>query len=477
MTRIQYLDRVGSTYWFRRAVPPDIRGMIIGTKGKPITEWRYSLGVKSQEDAKRLLPAHIARSNDEIDKARASRGRGTPIADPAISVSPEVARRSQSIADDMERASREWAELDEADREATEARAEADPAFAAELALRAAAAKLDREREEISLSRSMKAEEARKPGIGIMELFDRYAAQPGRSARTVAQWRTYLDKLVEFSGVTDARRLTAQHIRDWRNHLRDVVTHKGKRLSEKTINGSYLAAVRVVLAWGADDGLLDSNPAAEVKPVQLPKTPELRSRVLEEDEARTILKATAAGRQGKEGEDFANAKRWVPWLLCYTGARVNELTQLRKEDVRTIGGVPVIVITPEAGTVKAKEARRVPLHPHLIELGFLKFVASQKKGPLFFDPRKRRKDDALNTQPRKLGQKIAEWVRSLGVNPPQPNHAWRHRFVTLAQRHELTERASMAIVGHAPGKQHQRYGDNELPVLLRELEKIPAFKL
>ncbi len=35
----------------------------------------------------------------------------------------------------------------------------------------------------------------------------------------------------------------------------------------------------------------------------------------------------------------------------------------------------------------------------------------------------------------------------------------------------------MAIVGRAPGKQHQRYGDNELPVLLRELEKIPSFKL
>lgn len=360
MTRVQYLDRVGSTYWFRRAVPPDVRGLIVGTKGKPITEWRYSLGVKSQEHAKRLLPAHVARSNDEIDKAREARGRAKPVADPAISASPEAIRRSQAVADGMARATLEWAELDAADRAATEARAEADPAFAAQLALRAAGARLDREREELSLSRALKAEDARKPGIAIMDLFDRYAAQPGRSARTVAQWRVYLEKLVEFSGITDARRLTAQHVRDWRNHLRDVATHKGKRLSEKTINGNYLAAVRVVLAWGADDGLLDSNAAAEVKPVQLPKAPELRSRVLEEEEARTILKATTAGRQGKEGEDFANAKRWVPWLLCYSGARVNELTQLRKEDVQTIGGVPVIVITPEAGTVKAKEARRVP---------------------------------------------------------------------------------------------------------------------
>ncbi|MEI4508877.1 DUF6538 domain-containing protein [Sphingopyxis sp. CCNWLW253] len=147
MTRIQYLDRVDSTYWFRRAVPPDVRGMIVGAKGKPITEWRYSLGVKSQERAKRLLPAHVARSNDEIDKARSIRGRGVaPRADRAVNASPEAVRRSQAIADDIERASMEAAELDEADWEATEARAEADPAFAAQLALKAAAARLDRER-------------------------------------------------------------------------------------------------------------------------------------------------------------------------------------------------------------------------------------------------------------------------------------------------------------------------------------------
>lgn len=166
MTRVQYLERVGSTYWFRRAVPPDVRGMIVGAKGKPITEWRYSLGVKSQEQAKRLLPAHVARSNDEIDRARAMRGQGgAPKADRAVSASPEAVRRSQAIADDMERASLEAAELSEADREATEARAEVDPAFAAQLALRAAAARMDRDREEVALARSMKVEEARKPGI------------------------------------------------------------------------------------------------------------------------------------------------------------------------------------------------------------------------------------------------------------------------------------------------------------------------
>ncbi|MDX2210781.1 MAG: DUF6538 domain-containing protein [Sphingopyxis sp.] len=478
MTRIPYLIRVQSTYWFRRSVPPELRGLIIGQRGKAITEWRYSLGVKALEEAKRLLPAHVAHSNDAIDRARAQlTGGAVPKADPAVAFNPDAERRAQDAVDEMERLSLEWADMAADAAAEQEARAEADPMFAAQLALRGAAAKLDRDREDLRLARDLRAEAAKAAQIDIMTLFDRYAAQPGRSPRTIAQWRVYLEKLVAFTGLTDASRLTPQHIRDWRNHLRDEATHRGKRLSAKTINHSYLASVRVVLGWGADDGLIPSNPAAGVKPVQLPKVTELRSRVLEDDEAKVILSASLAGKQGREADHFTDAKRWVPWLLCYSGARVNEVTQLRKEDVQITGGVPVMLITPDAGTVKTKEARRVPLHSDLIAQGFLAFVAASPDGPLFYDPAKRRKAGALNSQARKQGTKLAEWVRSLGVTVPQPNHAWRHRFVTLAQRHEMSERASMAIVGHSPGKQHQRYGDNELPVLVRELEKIPAFKL
>ena len=53
---------------------------------------------------------------------------------------------------------------------------------------------------------------------------------------------------------------------------------------------------------------------------------------------------------------------------------MNELSQLRAQDVQQVDGVWTINITPEAGTVKNKEARRVPLHPHIIEQGFLKMV-------------------------------------------------------------------------------------------------------
>ena len=59
--------------------------------------------------------------------------------------------------------------------------------------------------------------------------------------------------------------------------------------------------------------------------------------------------------------------------------------QLRGLDVIEQDGVKVIAITPEAGTVKTGMGRVVPLHEHLIEQGFLAFVASRRNGPLFYN--------------------------------------------------------------------------------------------
>ena len=42
-----------------------------------------------------------------------------------------------------------------------------------------------------------------------------------------------------------------------------------------------------------------------------------------------------------------------------------EIAQLRKQDVTAREGIPSLVITPEAGTVKGGRSRVVPLHEHL----------------------------------------------------------------------------------------------------------------
>ncbi|WGS01085.1 hypothetical protein MTX26_09795 [Bradyrhizobium sp. ISRA443] len=176
----------------------------------------------------------------------------------------------------------------------------------------------------------------------------------------------------------------------------------------------------------------------------------------------------------------AAARRWVPWLCCYSGARVNEITQLRASDVKLIDGIPCIRITPEAGTVKTSRERTVLLHPHLLEQGFLAF-ARKKRGnaPLFYSLERQRKVDRKNPTYASVGNKLAEWVRGLGIKDSTvaPNLGWRHRFKMVARTVRMDPEVRDAIQGHAPRTEGEDYGEVPPDVMLSEIRKLPKYEV
>jgi integrase len=78
------------------------------------------------------------------------------------------------------------------------------------------------------------------------------------------------------------------------------------------------------------------------------------------------------------------AKFWVPLLSAYTGCRLGELVQLQARDIHQIDGILAISINAE-GEKRVKTAhalRTVPLHKHLLKLGFDAFIESVREhGP------------------------------------------------------------------------------------------------
>lgn len=470
-----YLQPHHGTYYFRRAVPSEIRHLFPTSTGKPSTVWRWSLRVKDREEAKRLLPPHVAKTNAWIVQAR----KAISAAELEGALAPTDAQlaSSQAIVDQMERDSLEAAEFLARQDFEEEMRAEVDADFAQSLELRAARGQEIRRLREAEADRELAGQMRSERKVSLLDLFNKYAAIPGRSAKTVAQWRPYVTKLIAFLGDDNALTVTHDRLTAWRNHLRDETKYKGKPLSAKTINGSYLGAVGALFVWAKGDGLIDRNPMLEVTKVHLPRQPKLRGKEFTSAEVRLILGASRHAITSREGQELRNAKRWVPWLMAYSGARVNEITQLRKEDIFQQDGVPVMRFTPEAGTIKAKSLRLVPLHRDLIDQGFLGFVNERRDGPLFYDPAKRRSDSAINRQANRLGSKLAAWVRSLGIKGVKPNHAWRHLFNTLAVRHEIDHRATMAMLGHSSGNVNQQYGSVQIDVLARELDKLPPFEV
>jgi len=221
---------------------------------------------------------------------------------------------------------------------------------------------------------------------GLVEAWWLEAKATGRKPSTYESYRNTMANFVDFLGQDDATRVVREDVVRFKDHrLASVHPRTGKRISPKTVKDSDLAGLKTVFGWAKVNGKVTSNPAEGVT-VKLGKRPKLRSKSFTVPEAEAILRAALRVEQGQERPETFAAKRWVPWLCAYTGGRVGELAQLRKEDIRREGKHWVVTITPEAGTVKNNEARDVVLHPHLVELGFIEFVKRAPKGHLFLRP-------------------------------------------------------------------------------------------
>lgn len=220
------------------------------------------------------------------------------------------------------------------------------------------------------------SQESASGAVPLLTLYESYAKAQGLTPGVRDEWRHYIDRLVDFLGHDDAARITAEQLMEWRDLLLREPSRKGKLRDPSTVRDKYITSVRATLAWAVEERKLPQNVAAHIV-VRVPKKAKLRDKDFTPTEAKAILKATLEPASSRLSPTYVRARRWIPWLCAYTGGRVNEFSQLRGEDVKKVDGIWCVRITPEAGTVKANEARTVPLHEHLIEQGFLAMVKEQ----------------------------------------------------------------------------------------------------
>lgn len=293
----------------------------------------------------------------------------------------------------------------------------------------------------------------------------------GLKPSTHESYRNTVSALVAYLKHDDAGRVTVDDVLGFKDHrLATINPRTGKALTAKTVRDSDLAGLKAIFEWAVANRRMASNPAKEVR-LRLGKARKVRSKGFTDAEARAILTAALSHTGGNERPQTAAAKRWVPWLSAYSGARVGELAQLRKEDLRREGPYWLITITPEAGTVKTNEAREVVLHSHLIELGFPEFVAKAPPGHLFLRPAK---DGDVLGPLQGVKNRLAEFARALVSDPNvAPTHGWRHRFKTVGIEAGMGERVVDAIQGHAPRTAGDRYGEVTVRAMAAAIEKLP----
>jgi integrase len=158
-----------------------------------------------------------------------------------------------------------------------------------------------------------------------------------------------------------------------------------KTLSPATVNKA-LSAIRVTLDHAVEElEVIGENVAKSVKSLAKASAEDARLPFEPQDLVK-IFSADLPEKSGVSSSTFA----WTLLLAPFTGCRLEELGKLRPGNVRTYDGIPYIAIELDrlrvreeqdgpAKRVKTASAKRdIPLHPILIEAGFLDLVAKRR---------------------------------------------------------------------------------------------------
>lgn len=297
-------------------------------------------------------------------------------------------------------------------------------------------------------------------GVSLTDLFDRWQRETKPAGSTVTTWRGIVTALAKELGHEDAGRVTAEEV----VRFKDTRVALGR--SSKTINDSDLACLRALFRFGVANKLIAANPAEGVKVSAKKRAGTGKLPYSDAEIVRLLAHAE------KESLPY---RRWLPLLLVTTGARVGELAQLWGDRVREQDGVPVLVIEPAAdgGSLKNEGSERtVPLHPAVIESGFLAFVQERGGGPLFYNRSRKGSARHASVGPR---NHLSDWIRSLpGFDNDRisPAHGVRHWWKSAAVRAGVADSVADHIQGHAAASVAGRYRHFEIGTLAKAVGMI-----
>ena len=143
-------------------------------------------------------------------------------------------------------------------------------------------------------------------------------------------------------------------------------------------------------------------------------------------------------------------KYWVPLLGIHTGMRLDEICQLKVEDIKKDGKYDIIQIQQSDGTKtkNIQSERIVPIHENLKKFGFIDYCNFlRKKGyeRIFHELKKDRDGYGRN-----IGRTHTKYLKRLGIHVEQSKvfHSYRHTFITNLLQNGVREEIVNGIDGH-----------------------------
>ena len=409
----EHLERRGTRYAIRRKIPADLTayyGRTIYTK---------ALGTSDYREAKRLCRLLAVALDGEWEAARATQaGVTVPIAAPEVIQPVLIPRQPDSSAK----------------------------------------------------PRRVSIKKAQPAGTSLIAVARKWALERKPAPRTVSRTYNIVEEFRRHTGCSIIEQATREHVLKFKDALLEAGQTPGN------INVK-IPMLGVVFNYACDNAIIKANPASRVRIDDKRRASEKRLN-FDDTQLKIIFSGSvySAGHRPKAGG--GEAAYWIPLLALFTGGRLNELGQLRPEDVYEesyVDGLSkehkawVIRITADATNglnVKTESSiRRVPVHPKLLELGFIEFVSKSRGRSCIFHEVKRDKEGKItNTWGKWFINQYMRKECGIQTDRRWVFHSFRHTFKHLARLAGIPKEINDAITGHTSGDVADNYGGLSYPL-------------
>ena len=330
----------------------------------------------------------------------------------------------------------------------------------------------------------------------------------GKSVKEIGSDRTIAEDFVEIIGDIDFSRVTKKEV----SHYIDIQTKlpTNRKKSPKYRDSNIQQLVEMNLSdeetqspqninkkltklvafgnWGVRQGILSSNPFSGMK-FSVKKQSRSRN-PFTADELRKILHPETYFQYTTKFEHPFMPNRstlqmpyyWIFLLGIFSGMRTNEMCQLRLIDIKKVSNIWFMFVEDSGETkVKTESAvRKVPVHPQLIQLGFVDYVSKlkrSKKERLFWELKEER-DGYASKVSRHFNERflpaVGVWEKYTKVL-----YCTRHTFINKLYSEKVDENVIRSLIGHEKGFTMKHYGGEPFSPerLLEEISKVSYSKI
>lgn len=267
-------------------------------------------------------------------------------------------------------------------------------------------------------------------------------------ARTI---NTYENGVAEFEAIHGAMPVVSiepRHVREYRDWLLETRLMRGT--AENRIGG-----LATLVTFGQKEIVdkVNKNPFSQIDLSMFPvKPPSEERRAYATRELKTLFNSKIFTSDFRPEGQTKEALYWAPLLGPFVGGRIEEIAQLRIDDVLLVNGEWCFRITemdPEQKVKNDGSTRRVPIHNEVIQCGFLAYVALQKLSGHDRVFPSLQNDNENRIWSNALTKRYGVYLDEIGLSDPRLTyHSFRYNFRQQCTICGIDNEVRDALSGH-----------------------------